>query len=205
MSERQLRRKSCCSPRRGGALLAGLAVMLLGGSGADATLVRALSLGQLCAHAALVVEGRVRAVSEQRSARAPGVFRDHFVQVERVFKGTLPEGGEVVVRLPGGGLGGAQVVVTGTPRLNPGERVLLFLEPLPARAFPGERTRHLPLGLEQGVVFLSEGEGHEQAARRSFGARLLLPSTPGEPAIAPLPADAQELRRRVVERLGGLR
>jgi len=168
---------------------------------ARATLVRALDLAGLCAHSALIVEGRVEEAETVRRPAGPGVFSDYRVRVERVHKGASRPTQVVTLRLPGGRLQGARVKVDGVPALGPGQRALLFLEPLPAGAFPDEGRLWIPVGLEQGVVFLRATADGEVAERRSFGARLLSPPTRLGFGGRSLPSDAGELRRTLTDAL----
>jgi hypothetical protein len=78
--------------------------------------------------AALIAEGTVLAVEPSPGGRPVTEYR---VRVERLFKGTAPAG-ELIVRVPGGiGADGLRLIVWGAPRLEPGERTLLFLDRYP--------------------------------------------------------------------------
>lgn len=100
-----------------------------------------LDTAALTRSAALVVEGRVLASRALESSA--GIETEHLLEVERTFKGVdLPHR---VIRVPGGVLkDGRGMLLSGMPRICPGEDVLLFLSP------ESPNGVRMPVGLAQG-------------------------------------------------------
>ncbi len=131
------------SSRRGsrssGAVLGGalaLVLALLAG-GAQAATVQRLSLGQLAALSERVFIGTVAAQQSRLSEAPRQVLTDTTFTVEQVLKGPKESGPFVLTRL-GGEVGeGASLMrqaISGYPRFEVGERVVLFLERTPGGA-----------------------------------------------------------------------
>lgn len=100
-------------------------------------------LRALVSAASAVAYGRVVAVDVQLAETSRAVERRVVVRVSDYYKGQL--GGEVLLRVPGGTLGGYRTVVVGAPEFREGEEVVLFL-----RGEPAEPASLV--GLAQGVV-----------------------------------------------------
>jgi fibronectin type III domain protein len=112
---------------------------------------------ELFDQAALVADGTVLSVAPDPSGRPATEYR---VRVERTVKGRAPAG-DLIVRVPGGvGADGWRLTVWGAPRLQPGERTLLFLDPGPDGVFG-------PLHLAMGA-FHEVWEGNRRLALRDF-------------------------------------
>lgn len=106
----------------------------------------------------------VRVVSEDRAAAlredGPTAMTEYVVRVEEALKGGIP-GGTAVVRMPGGrGRNGMNLKIYGMPRLQSGERALLFLEPAGDGTW---RIVHLLLG-----AFREVGAGGHRLAVRDL-------------------------------------
>ncbi len=122
-------------------LLAGLALMALGGIPAAATVVVPVSMETLAAGSPLVVLGRVEEVSAVAD-QAGHIFTLVRVAVGQVLNGSL-EAPSLTLKEEGGAVGGMREVVYGTPVYRAGEEVLLFLSIRPDGSL---RTAHLALG-----------------------------------------------------------
>ncbi len=163
------------------------AVALFAASVAHATSVVPLTDEQLAAGASSVVVGTVIDVQAATHDIGPGVFTEYVVAVEEVLLGAPAE--ELVIRVPGGAAGDYRTVVPGMPAMRMGERVVLFLEPLPTAPFGDARPAWIPFGLEQGVW-------REEGGRWIRGDQEgLLPTTTGPPPVVPRTLD--ELRTLV--------
>jgi hypothetical protein len=126
---------------RGPGLLA--LALLLAAAPAQATVVRPLSLGQLCARAEVVSEGRVVG---QHSYREGGwIFTDYRIAVRRCHRGGC-QGGAITIRTPGGRVDGLVMEVVGMPRLAIGAELVVF-----GRRYGGAVV---PIGLTAGLFRL---------------------------------------------------
>lgn len=142
----------------------------------------------------------VRVVSKDRAAglrNGTGPATDYVVEVEQALKGEIP-GGMAVVRVPGGvGRDGMALRIYGAPRLQPGARALLFLEPSGDGAW---RIMHLLLGAFREV----EDGGRRYAVRDLSDAREVRQTSAGVQA-APgkdLPRDFDAFSSWVADRAG---
>jgi len=116
-----------CPPRSPAHSAAALGMALLSTVlPAIATTLARLDVGQMVAHAAGVIRARCVAVATRADAR--GIWTLSTFERHENWKGSLPP--RIVVRLPGGAVGGRRETVEGVPRFTPGEEVVLFLEPL---------------------------------------------------------------------------
>jgi hypothetical protein len=88
------------------------------------TLVR-LSLDQLAAGSDAVA--RVRCTGAESRWENASIWTVTTAEVVETMKGNLPR--EIAVRLPGGRVGHLIATVDGTPKLRPGDELVLFLEP----------------------------------------------------------------------------
>ncbi len=127
--------------------------LLVAVSPASATTVLALDEATLVANTDLAIAGVIVDIRTSVVAIGPGVFTDYIVAVDSVLVGAAPD--LVVVRVPGGQTGERDVRVEGMPSFTRDERVVLFLESLPA--FPDGVVAFLPVGLNQGVWRVAEG------------------------------------------------
>jgi len=114
---------------------------------AAASVVRLVSLAELARKADVIVEGQVVAA---RAVRLKGIiFTDYTLLVSRDHRRPrgVPAARSVLLRLPGGVLGGVGMSVAGAPRLRVGQRLLVF----------GARYHHrvVPLGLAAGLLQLA--------------------------------------------------
>jgi hypothetical protein len=99
--------------------------------GIRATTLARLSLDQLAAGSDAVAHVRIAGA---RSRWENGsIWTVAEVEVLETMKGQLP--GEIAVRLPGGRVGHLTTTVDGTPKFNPGDEAVVFLERSPAGGF----------------------------------------------------------------------
>lgn len=154
-----------------------LLVLCLAGAPARAAVGRYLSVGDAAARAQVVVEGTVTASESRDDALWHRFVTVVTVKVERAWRGQPTT---VQVLLLGGEVGERVQLVPGEASLAVGERVLLFLEPVPGR----EQLR--PVGMRQGV-FRPAREGW----RRDFDGLSVI--SPGEAAAHPQAPEALPL------------
>lgn len=135
-------------------------------STAQATSFRDISLEELTARSTVVVEAEVtQRQYRQQPGRLP-VVTDTELRVVRYLRGNGPQDA-VSLWQPGGVLDGMRYHVVGSPELEPGDRVLLFLKPKPGY---GPGTYYL-FALELGVYKISRGhDGVLWAVRPGHGA-----------------------------------
>ena len=141
-------------------LLALLALTLsLTTSPARATTVIPVPDGELVNGATDIVVARVLSMQSGWQAHTRQVFTDVTIAVDEVLVGDIATR-RLTVRLPGGRLGGLDVIAEGSPRFARNERVVLFLRP---GADGGFRVVHLFQG--KFSVIVSELTGEELALR----------------------------------------
>jgi|GEM_PF-6808573 len=154
-----------------------LLLVVLVAAPAHAAVGRYLSLGDTAARAQLVVEGRVVASESRDDAAWHRFVTLVTVKVDRPWRGQATT---IQVLLLGGEVGDRVQLVPGEASLAVGERVLLFLEPIPGR----EQLR--PVGMRQGV-FRPAPEGW----RRDFDGLSVV--APGESMAHAQPPEALPL------------
>jgi hypothetical protein len=96
-----------------------------------ATTLARLSLDRLAAGSEAVA--RVRCSSAESRWENGSIWTVATVKVVETLKGNLPR--EIAVRLPGGRVGHLTATVDGTPKFNPGDEAVVFLERSRARGF----------------------------------------------------------------------
>jgi hypothetical protein len=96
-----------------------------------ATTLARLSLDQLAAGSDAVA--RVRCTSVESRWENGSIWTVATVEVVETMKGQLP--GEIAVRLPGGRVGHLIATVEGTPKFNPGNEAVVFLQQSRAGGF----------------------------------------------------------------------
>lgn len=122
---RQIRRKI------GIALCAALLVAICGASAARATTIERMSLEKMARTAKAIVRARCLGNSTNQEAGEIWTFTNF--AVEQVWRGSAQA--QITVRLLGGRMGNLTSSVSGVPRFEAGEEVLLFLEPTPRGDF----------------------------------------------------------------------
>jgi hypothetical protein len=108
-----------------------LAILLLAATSARATTLARLTIEQMTAAAAVVA--RVRCVASEARWSAGELWTHTTFEVIEVWKGQAPR--TIAVRLIGGRAGNIISSVPEVPRFEPGEDVVLFLEPASAGEF----------------------------------------------------------------------
>jgi hypothetical protein len=120
-----------------------LLTLLAGGVVLDATVVVPMDLRELVSQASVIVYGRVTDVR----GRVAGQRTESIVTLGAPFFLKGSGGREVQFRLPGGRIGRYRTVVPGTPELQSGDEVVVFLA--------DEAPVGVPLGFSQGVLKVS--------------------------------------------------
>ena len=144
---RTRRRRVTVGRGRWGSLLVATAV-LFSGSAVGATTLRYRSVEDLARSAEVVVQGRVVGARAHRVGRL--IVTDTTLQVARCLRGAC--GATVVVRQPGGEVGGIGLHVEGAFRAAPGDEVLLFLR-------HGRDGVLAPIGMVQGALRVERPRG----------------------------------------------
>jgi hypothetical protein len=108
-----------------------LLVAVCGASAAKATTIERMSLEKMSRTAKVIVRARCLGNSTNQGAGEIWTFTNF--AVEQVWRGAAPA--QITVRLLGGRAGNLTSSVSGVPRFQAGEEVLLFLEPTPRGDF----------------------------------------------------------------------
>jgi hypothetical protein len=186
-------RCTCGGPTPGrfrAALRWGLLLILLAAVPAQATSWQDVSLPSLCRHAGLVVVGRVNHVVSLWAPDGHDIFTYVTLTLERTLKGRAERTEAFTVRFRGGRAGHLTSVVAGAPRLQAGERVVLFLTAPDADGFPRVLgLRHGVWRVRSGRVVAPGAAGRVPAAARIRAAGEA-PAPPGAATVAP--ADSAE-------------
>jgi hypothetical protein len=129
---------------------------------AFATVVLSMSMEEMTARAPLVVRGTVHRVDAQWDEAHAKIWTSTEVVVSEVLKGQTRT--TVLVRQPGGTVGGFGQHVSGVAVFTPGEEVVLFLEPAvdDAGAF-------VPMAMSSSKVSLVQKNGQRVAQRDLSG------------------------------------
>jgi hypothetical protein len=142
---------------------------------AAATVVIAQTFEEMARTSPLVVRAKVGQVQSTWNERHTAIETWAELQVTEVLKGKTAIGGTLMVRNPGGIVGGIGTYVSGAPQFATGEDALLFLEPardaqgvwLVSALAAGKVTfQHTPLGAVRamrdlrGIAFAAKG-AHE--------------------------------------------
>ena len=179
-----------------GRYILSVAILLMAGSPAGATVVLKVDLQELVEASELIVESTVAEVAVDRMIPGGTVHTRVRLRVEDIWKG-VPGLQEVNVRLPGGTSGKTQVHVAGIPQFKVGERVVVFLEETRGGYIPSGlsqgvfRVEPFVLGTEKLVRRASDGAGY---AQKSAGAGLQWVEPPAEIVHYPLVKLREEVR-----------
>ncbi|OGP61016.1 MAG: hypothetical protein A2V67_11470 [Deltaproteobacteria bacterium RBG_13_61_14] len=163
--------------------------LLLAASGGRAATVVPLSLHDLVATSDLVIESRVITGTADfcGPAGASMLFTYWEVEVKEALKGTAAA--SVLVRTPGGGKDGRELVVPGAPGFQPDQRLILFLKK--TEESRSGRPVYEVLGWQQGALEITaEPASGEPVVRR--------PAQPSEKKPArPVAVKLKEFKREV--------
>jgi hypothetical protein len=96
-----------------------------------ATTLARLSLDQMAAGSDAVA--RVRCTSAESRWENGSIWTVATVDVVESMKGNLP--GKITIRVPGGRVGHLTATVDGTPKFNPGNEAIVFLQQSPAGGY----------------------------------------------------------------------
>lgn len=164
-------------------------------SPANGSVVQALELPELVAHAERIVLGRVLfAESFQRPDGQLGTW--HRIAVERELRGSAPGEQEVIVETLGGQIGDVAMRVEGEPSFHVGERVLVFMRD------GGPYTAFRPVGMGQGVMRVRTEQGVETVRQSREGLMLMRRNAQGRLERSP---GALPEKQRLDELLSNLR
>lgn len=108
-----------------------VALLITMSATAPATTLLHMSLSKMSQTATVIVRGRCVGISMRWDAGEIWTFVS--VDAEETWRGSPPA--RFTVRLLGGRIGNLTSHVSGVPRFNPGEDVILFLEPTPRGDF----------------------------------------------------------------------
>lgn len=139
--------------------------LALAASGAFAATVVPLSLSDLVAKSDLALEGRIISGAPDfcGPAGASMLFTYWEVEVKEALKGTAPS--SALVRTPGGGKDGRELVVPGAPSFHPDQRLILFLKQ--TEETRSGRPVYEVLGWRQGALAIeTEPASGEPVVRR---------------------------------------
>ena len=127
-------------------LLASIAIGPGGAGRARASLLRAMSLGELTHSADRIVVGTVLSVDASWDVQHRRILSTIEVNVEENWKGLTAASQRITIVQPGGSVGELEMTVHGMPAFSAGERAVLFLQ--------GQR-RFQVVGMGQGKRTLS--------------------------------------------------
>jgi hypothetical protein len=157
-----------------------VALLLVGWpvSPANGSIVQALELQELVAHADRIVLGRVLfSESFRRPDGQLGTW--HRIEVEREVRGSAPDEQEVIVETLGGQVGDIAMRVEGEPSFTVGERVLVFVRD------GGPYTAFRPVGMGQGVMRVRMEQGIQTVTQNREGLMLMRRNADGRLERAP--------------------
>ncbi len=158
---------------------------------AGATVVEALELEQLSQASELVVRGTALESSAEWVAGRRQIRTVTRVQVSDRLKGD-PQAREVEVHTPGGTVGDITQKVSGSPQLEPGDEVVLFL-----KRRPGPRRLFQVVGMGQGRFSVVREAGRELVVREPARLSLLYPDGSVRPSARFGPVPLRQFVERV--------
>lgn len=150
------------------AFLAVLAAALAVPGESWGTILLRLDLERMSRDAAMVVQGHVAWDYSARKDGTGDVYTYTGIEVTRCVAGDCPE--TVTLRHKGGTVGQWTLFISGMPRFQPGQEVLLFLRP----DYEGEPGYHAVLGMAQGHFLVEKNAktGKKVAAQQLGGVGL---------------------------------
>lgn len=139
---------------------------------AGATVVLALSMEELTSRAPLVVHATVHRSDAAWDEAHARIWTWTELVVKDTLKGT--PSATVLVKQPGGTVGGGTLGVSGVATFTPGEEVVLFLEPA-----PDEAGTWVPVSMSASKVSFEERFGAKLARRDLSGLVFAYPGKKG--------------------------
>lgn len=109
-------------------LLAVAASLSAGVGPSRASLLRAMSLGELTVVADRIVVGNVASVNAAWDLQHRRIISTIEVDIEESWKGPAPDNRRIMIVQPGGSVGDIEMTVQGMPSFSVGEKSLLFLQ-----------------------------------------------------------------------------
>jgi hypothetical protein len=164
-------------------LMGALLAALLTASPVRGSIVQALDLEELVAHADRIVLGQV--LFSESFPRTDGTLATwHRIQIERDLRGGATDDREVIVETIGGRMGDIAMRVEGEPSFTVGERVVVFMRD------GGPYAAFRPVGMGQGVMRVRTEQGIETVTQSREGMLLMRRNTEGrlEKSLGALPA-----------------
>lgn len=108
------------------ALLCLMSVFFL--SSRSSALMVGLSTEELAETSEVVVKGKVVKIKSYWSEDGDTIFTKAHIRIQSIIKGNVI-GKNIIAEYEGGEVGDAGIIVSDTPRLKKGEKVILFLKP----------------------------------------------------------------------------
>ena len=164
---------------------------------ADSTTLLKMDIERLSRDAVMVVQGHVAWEYSVRPDSGGPIFTYSGLEVGRCVAGECPE--TVVLKHEGGTVGELTIFIPGMPAFNPGDEVLLFLEPDPN----GEKDTYFTVGMVQGYfkIVTDPQSGVKTAHQQLFGVTLAAADKDGMigpvKSPGPLVATLQDLIERI--------
>jgi hypothetical protein len=166
----------------------GLAVLIA--APAATTVIQYLDIEQMSEIAAVVTVGEVERVQASWNDDHTKIYTRITVRTTEVLKGGR-DLESVTLKLIGGRVGEAIARLPGTPEFEPGQRVLMFLEPRE------DRDGYLLIGMFQGLYRLDENTGSDDLLYQDLPPRgVTIIDNAGHPAASRM-CTLAEIRRIV--------
>jgi hypothetical protein len=144
-------------------LIAILAVLGLGLTQAQATVVRPLTLESMCGTADVIVHGTVLKREAAWNEEKTRIYTVTTVQVQTAVKGAVKANDRLRIRQLGGEVDGIAQMITGNARMLEGEEVILFLDADEVKPL------HYVVGMAQGKYSVDRGGPEPKVVRNLDG------------------------------------
>ncbi len=129
-----------------------------------ATTLAQMSIEQMARKAPLIV--RARCIRNSTAWDAGEIWTFTNFEVEEAWRGTAPAA--ITVRLLGGRMGNLTSSVSGVPRFQPNEEVVLFLEPTPRGDYSVMSWEQGTLRIRHNIRTVTENVTQDTASSASF-------------------------------------
>ena len=173
------------------------ALVLTTTTAADSTTLLKMDIDRLALDAVMVVTGHVAWDYCVRPDPQGPIFTYTGLEVGGCVAGECPE--TVVLKHEGGTVGELTIFIPGMPAFEPGDEVLLFLEPDPN----GEQDTFYTVGMVQGYfkIVTDPETGARTAHQQLFGVTLAAPGESGKIAPVESPGPMRAGLQDLVERI----